>query len=777
MQLRTRGAGRISALMPRTVLTALLSAMAFVVFGAFNASAQSVTLTPGNDVNPTGGSITINATVSGISGTCSANADNAGSSCTRNADCGSVFAIGQVYCDLSGYTVFLQVTGANSIDTSAVTDKSGVAKFPYTDVGGAGTDTATGCLDLGEGGVDDTSAAECIGDTFEGGEDVASSPVSEYWTDTTISLSPSSALNASGGTHSVTASIVPGDKLGVCTGGGNSNQPCDSVSDCVDQSGTCDLSGYPVGFLIGSGPNAQDLGFVQTDVNGNATSPTYTDNGGPGKDVIQACIDIDGKGGNGSEETSGTASCIQDAAGIGGDSVGEDQVSNKVTKTWQATPNVVLSESAVANPVGGSHEVDAAISGGKFGVCTAGANQGLPCDVATASTDCPGNVGFCDASGWPIGFIINSGPNAGDLGFTNSGIDGTASNVYIDNGGAGLDTIQACLDGDPLSNGSNDENGNSVANCINDGATDFDYASNTVQKRWEGPATLTLSPQVAFNPAGPGFCHTVTAAIVGGKLGLCTAGTEPAGTGCDTAADCGAGGVCDHSGFPIGFNINSGPNSPNSSWQVSDASGTASFNYCDNGGDGEDILQACLDTDTLTNINDEPSVSGCIADASSSSDFGDFASNPVTKDWIANYVTGGGGANTVSVNVNKKKTLQFAGTVGIHNNSAAFVGQWQEVSWVSGKTVSCHWNTFTSVVFSGPPISGSPGSTHNTVTFTTGTTTCTDGTQQSETVSITDTGKSKTKDSINVSSGNPDLGTGGQLKISTGNFTIHDTQP
>lgn len=69
---------------------------------------------------------------------------------------------------------------------------------------------------------------------------------------------------------------------------------CNSLSNCPDQSaGTaCDLSVYPVGFLVVSGPNAGSLGFVTTGVDGTA-SQTYTDTNGAGTDVIQACVDTD----------------------------------------------------------------------------------------------------------------------------------------------------------------------------------------------------------------------------------------------------------------------------------------------------------------------------------------------------------------------------------------------------------------------------------------------------------------------------------------------------
>jgi hypothetical protein len=43
----------------------------------------------------------------------------------------------------------------------------------------------------------------------------------------------------------------------------------------------------------------------------------------------------------------------------------------------------------------------------------------------------------------------------------------------------------------------------------------------------------------------------------------------------------------------------------------------------------------------------------------------------------------------------------------------------RSMSLIAGKTVACHFNTFTSLAFSGPAAT-SPPSTHDTATFTTG---------------------------------------------------------
>jgi hypothetical protein len=131
---------------------------------------------------------------------------------TDNTACPAAGAA-QAYCDFSGFTVFFQVSGTNSVDTSALTDASGIAKITYSDSNGAGTDTVTACVDIGlfPPAADETSAAECLADAssgsdFEMTEDIASSPVNEYWVTTFLSLSPATKINAVGGMHTVTPS-------------------------------------------------------------------------------------------------------------------------------------------------------------------------------------------------------------------------------------------------------------------------------------------------------------------------------------------------------------------------------------------------------------------------------------------------------------------------------------------------------------------------------------------------------------------------------------------
>ncbi len=149
--------------------------------------------------------------------------------------------------------------------------------------------------------------------------------------------------------------------------------------------------------------------------------------------------------------------------------------------------------------------------------------------------------------------------------------------------------------------------------------------------------------------------------------------------------------------------------------------------------------------------------------------------NTVIKNWFANYVTGGGGVNVGSGS--SKKNLQNSGIVG-KAGLAGIQGDWQSVSQISGKTVACHFNTFTSLAFSGPA-TVSPPSTHNTATFTTGPGKCNDGSNTFLTVTIVDNGEGKKAppDTINVTSNNPFFATGGTKNLATGNYQVHNITP
>jgi hypothetical protein len=109
---------------------------------------------------------------------------------------------------------------------------------------------------------------------------------------------------------------------------------------------------------------------------------------------------------------------------------------------------------------------------------------------------------------------------------------------------------------------------------------------------------------------------------------------------------------------------------------------------------------------------------------------------------------------------------------------AGIQGDWQAVSQISGKTVACHFNTFTSIAFSGGPAT-TPPSTHSVATFSTGPGKCNDGSNTTLTVTITDLGEGKKvpRDTISVTSNNPSFATGGTLPLVTGNYQVHSITP
>lgn len=224
-------------------------------------------------------------------------------------------------CDVSGYTIeFEAVSGPNAGDLgAAVTDVTGTATKTYADVlDGAGLDTLRSCLDVDLTILDSGSetAAECIAESGSDAYDTASNTVVKRWEGMpTLTLknldqaatiasivagggpvyTTSPAYNPVASMHTVQATIGTGSDadLGVCAG--TTTTPgavCDVVSDCSGAAPICDLSGYPVGFTVTSGPNTGDIGWAFTNTAGIATI-SYPDAGGAGQDSISSCLDTD----------------------------------------------------------------------------------------------------------------------------------------------------------------------------------------------------------------------------------------------------------------------------------------------------------------------------------------------------------------------------------------------------------------------------------------------------------------------------------------------------
>lgn len=243
-------------------------------------------------------------------------------------------------------------------------------------------------------------------------------------------------------------------------------------------------------------------------------------------------------------------------------------------------------------------------------------------------------------------------------------------------------------------------------------------------------------------------------------VGTCTGGNNGGAT-CTSNANCDSN-VC-----------TGGPNLGELGDSLTNSGGVATKSYT-SAVEGQDKIQACVDADPadLGVLPDDTSFIECLNDAGVEFD---VPTNTVIKNWFANFVTGGGGVNVGSGS--KKKNLQNSGVVG-KAGLAGIQGDWEAVSQVSGKTVACHFNTFTSLVFSGPAAK-SPPSTHNTATFTTGPGKCNDGSTPILTVTIVDNGEGKKAppDTLNVVSTDARFATGGTLPLATGNYQVHDITP
>ena len=202
-----------------------------------------------------------------------------------------------------------------------------------------------------------------------------------------LTLSPTSAINVAGGTHTVTATLTGGpghcaDGSPSCDGSGYCDKACTSNADCADPSGDdyCNfgaVTGQTIFIGVVSGPNSGSAAVQTTvDVNGQATF-SYTSTVA-GTDTLEACLDSDGAGEEGTGSASGDlAACITDTA-----SAEDGPTSNTVTKTWVQT-GVILTPSTAYNPVGAIHTVTAQVTG--------------ICSELDGTPSCDGS-GYCDVS-------------------------------------------------------------------------------------------------------------------------------------------------------------------------------------------------------------------------------------------------------------------------------------------------------------------------------------------------------------------------------------------
>jgi hypothetical protein len=335
---------------------------------------------------------------------------------------------------LMGVMVNFSVTAGPNLGASGTgtTDVNGQAMFTYTSNGTVGTDTIQ-------------ASGTAMSQMF-------SCTAMKTWVAPACSLSPPTAINAVSTSHTATVTV---------TNGGTPAQ------------------GITVNFSVTSGPNTGATGMGTTDVNGQAMF-TYTSNGTPGTDTIQASGGI----------SSVTFSCT-------------------ATKEWVAV-GCSLSPLTETNPVGSSHTVTVTVT-----------QNGSP------------------ASGVAVNFNITSGPNTGASGTGTTDVNGQAMFTYTSNGTSGTDTIQAS------------------------GIISSVPFSCTATKTWIA-AACTLAPPTDTNLVDTS--HTVTTTV--------TQDGAPA------------------SGISVTFNVISGPNSGATGSGTTDGSGQTSFTYTSNGTPGTDTIEA-----------------------------------------------------------------------------------------------------------------------------------------------------------------------------------------
>ncbi len=272
--------------------------------------------------------------------------------------------------------------------------------------------------------------------------------VSKTWVDANISLSPASATNEVGTSHTVTCTVQQ-DK-----GHGGGFVPGPDGTTCN-------------GSVLAGGPNAGSIGSCTVSNGAGTCTINYSDTGGTGTDTIHASatITVGGVPLNRSTQASST-----DSHGDGVD----------VSKTW-VDANISLSPASATNEVGTSHTV----------TCTVQQDKGHGGGFV------PGPDGTtCNGS------VLAGGPNVGSIGScTVSNGAGTCTINYSDTGGTGTDTIHASatitVGGVPLNRSTQASSTDSHGDGVD------------VSKTWVD-ANISLSPASATPDAGGSQVMTCT---------------------------------------------------------------------------------------------------------------------------------------------------------------------------------------------------------------------------------------------------------------------------
>jgi len=153
-------------------------------------------------------------------------------------------------------------------------------------------------------------------------------------------------------------------------------------------------------------------------------------------------------------------------------------------------------------------------------------------------------------SGIIVRFRVLSGPNSGDTGVSSTNLGGLAAFTYVGNGGTGTDTIVAWTDLD------------------NDGVHDGSEPQTAATRLW----TSGSFSGVIVAP--------VSAIVDVGELHSLNATVSPA-----------------QPGLVMRFKVTSGPNNGKTGVALTNSSGTATYSYLGNGGQGLDVVLAWVDLD------------------------------------------------------------------------------------------------------------------------------------------------------------------------------------
>lgn len=250
--------------------------------------------------------------------------------------------------------------------TNGVTFKCSIDNSAFTACTSGGTGATFSNLGTGS----HTFEVEAVDTSISHNE---SAPASFTWTivDGNISLSPLTATNQAGTSHTVTCTINQD------TGDGNGFVPAPNGTECD--------------WSISTGPNSSQSGSCNT--SGGTCQFNYTDTGGTGTDTIHATTTF----------TVNTVSLTRSTLASGTDIHGDG---TDVAKTW-VDAHILLSPLTAANPAGGSQTMTCTIEQ-KTGAAFGAAPDGTGCAWSiTGGPHSGAQSGSCSTTGGTCQFIVS----------------------------------------------------------------------------------------------------------------------------------------------------------------------------------------------------------------------------------------------------------------------------------------------------------------------------------------------------------------------------------